>query len=153
MNKSIQDKSAEFMTMAGQEVRKSPYLNSEPKEKQLRVLLLLEEVLELAEASGVNLTVKGDKIDSENFKDIIDFSVDEKIDIVQVCDAIADIGYVLYGACNTYGIDFDKAFDECHESNMTKFIDGHRDESTGKWIKGPSYKPADFGKCVTEMYK
>jgi predicted HAD superfamily Cof-like phosphohydrolase len=135
---------AEFMEKAGQKVNYSPVGYLDSKTKELRVRLLLEEVLELAKASGVSIRSKsGDEISDDNFGDL-KFSTSEDLDMVEVCDALADITYVLFGAGCSYGIKISEAFEECHNSNMSKFIDGHRDENTGKWIKGPSYRVANF---------
>lgn len=62
---------------------------------------------------------------------------------VEIADAIGDLLYVVLGAACQHGIDIDPVFHEIHRSNMTKFIDGHR-RSDGKWIKGPSYTPANL---------
>lgn len=64
-------------------------------------------------------------------------------DIVEVADAIADMLVVVLGTAVAHGIDIQPIFDEVMDSNMTKFIDGHKD-SGGKWIKGPSYTPANI---------
>ena len=66
-----------------------------------------------------------------------------KEDIVEIADAIGDLLYVVLGTAVSHGIDIDPIFHEIHRSNMTKFIDGHR-RSDGKWIKGPSYTPANL---------
>lgn len=50
--------------------------------------------------------------------------------------------------CYDYQVALPLLFDEVHRSNMSKFIDGHKDENTGKWIKGPSYSPADIKSVV-----
>jgi len=63
--------------------------------------------------------------------------------IVEIADAIGDLLYVTLGTAVSCGIDIHKVFEEIHRSNMTKFIDGHRRED-GKWVKGPSYTPADI---------
>jgi len=63
--------------------------------------------------------------------------------MVEVADAIADLLYVVLGAACASGIDIEPIFDEVHRSNMSKFIDGHRRED-GKWVKGPSYTPANI---------
>ena len=42
-----------------------------------------------------------------------------------------------------YGIDMEPIHEEIQRSNMSKFIDGHLRED-GKWVKGPSYSPADI---------
>ena len=67
----------------------------------------------------------------------------EANDIVGIADAIGDLLYVVLGAACQHGIDIDPIFHEIHRSNMTKFIDGHR-RADGKWIKGPSYTPANL---------
>ena len=67
----------------------------------------------------------------------------EANDIVDIADAIGDLLYVVLGAACQHGIDIDPIFHEIHRSNMTKFIDGHR-RADGKWIKGPSYTPANL---------
>lgn len=64
-------------------------------------------------------------------------------DIVEVADALADILVVTLGCAVACGIDIAPVFDEVMRSNMTKFIDGHKRED-GKWIKGPSYSPANI---------
>ena len=67
----------------------------------------------------------------------------EANDIVDIADAIGDLLYVVLGAACQHGIDIDPIFHEIHRSNLTKFIDGHR-RADGKWIKGPSYTPANL---------
>jgi predicted HAD superfamily Cof-like phosphohydrolase len=64
-------------------------------------------------------------------------------DLVGVSDAIGDLLYVVLGAAVAYGIDLEPIFWEIHRSNMSKFIDGHM-RPDGKWIKGPSYSPANL---------
>lgn len=53
------------------------------------------------------------------------------------------IDLTLNYAINVQKLPIEEVFDEIHRSNMTKFIDGHRRED-GKWIKGPSYTPANL---------
>ena len=71
-------------------------------------------------------------------------------DIVEIADAIGDMLYVVLGAAVSHGLDIEPIFEEIHRSNMTKFIDGHMDEA-GKWIKGPSYSPANLGTIIERM--
>jgi NTP pyrophosphatase (non-canonical NTP hydrolase) len=71
-------------------------------------------------------------------------------DIVEIADAIGDMLYVVLGAAVSHGLDIEPIFEEIHRSNMTKFIDGHRAEN-GKWIKGPSYSPANLGPIIDRM--
>lgn len=108
------------------------------------VRLLLEEVLEFAEASGVEiLTKQGDNLDTEAMSGELTFSHTGKADLIEVADALADINYVSAGAAICYGIDMEPVDEEVQRSNMSKFIDGYRDEN-GKWIKGPSYTPVNL---------
>lgn len=68
---------------------------------ELRIKLLKEEVEEYAEAARSG-------------------------DLVEVLDALADIGYILAGTIINHGMQhiYDDAFDEVHRSNMAKLVDG-----------------------------
>ena len=68
---------------------------------ELRIKLLKEEVEEYAEAARAG-------------------------DLVEVLDALADIGYILAGTILNHGMQniYDDAFDEVHRSNMAKLVDG-----------------------------
>lgn len=72
--------------------------------------------------------------------------------IVGIADALGDLLYVVIGTAVTYGIDLEPIFQEIHRSNMTKFIDGHRRED-GKWIKGPSYSPANLEPILEQQIR
>lgn len=112
--KEAQQKVREFMQKAGQACPCSPVMPGR-KIEQMRFDLIEEELSELYSADN----------------------------IVEVADAIGDLLYVVLGAANAYGIDIEPIFNEIHRSNMSKFIDGHRRED-GKWVKGPSYSPANL---------
>ena len=68
---------------------------------ELRIKLLTEEVQEYAEAARAG-------------------------DLVEVLDALADIGYILAGTIINHGMQeiYDDAFNEVHRSNMAKLVDG-----------------------------
>lgn len=67
--------------------------------------------------------------------------------IISLADAIGDIVYVVVGTAISFGIPFDKVFEEIHRSNMTKAREGLKDEK-GKLIKGSSYEPPDIRKII-----
>jgi predicted HAD superfamily Cof-like phosphohydrolase len=76
----------------------------------------------------------------------------EKKDIVLIADSIADSLVVVLGTAVACGIDIEPIFDEIMRSNMTKFIDGHRRED-GKWVKGPSYTPANIAPLIQDQIR
>lgn len=126
------DDVVDFMTQFGQPTHSSPQtelLKDDSKLKAFRLSLIDEEVSELKEAC-------------------------EKNDFVEVIDACADIAYVLYGMCATYGIDFNKAFDIVHKSNMSKLCNSEEEaRDTVEWYKqndqrydSPAYKLCNDGK-------
>lgn len=147
--------SAEFMKAAGQTIAERPVRYADFNTRKLRVLLLLEEVLELAEASGVNIITRNNNVylGSDTFKNNLEIEDGGEFDVVEVADALGDILYVTYGAGNAYGIELNEVFGAIQDSNMSKFIDGHKDEETGKWVKGPSYTPVDLKAVIENQSK
>ena len=99
---------------------------SESALAELRIKLLTEEVQEYAEAvrSG---------------------------DLVEVLDALADIGYILAGTIINHGMQgvFDDAFNEVHRSNMAKLVDGKvlRRED-GKVMKPEGWQPPNLAQFL-----
>lgn len=126
MNK-MQEQVAEFMRKAGQTVREKPKA-IDIREWMNREALIKEELRELDRAMWA-------------------------ADIVETSDAIGDLLYVVIGTACTCGINIQPIWDEIHRSNMTKFIDGHMDPQSGKWIKGPSYSPANLKPIIDEQMK
>ncbi len=150
-----QSKIKEFMLLAGQDCPDSPTI-PDSATRQLRIKLILEELLELAEASGFDIVVKA--ADSTGFiKTKLDVNKVEFVpagepDIVEISDSVVDLEYVVLGAGLSYGLDLEPLFEEVHDSNMSKFIDGFRRED-GKWQKGPSYRPADLKPIIDSQVK
>lgn len=173
-----QDKVKDFMKVFGQDCPSKPVV-PDIKTRILRVKLLLEEVLELTEASGLKI------IDSMGFEfnkslltnpDGVQIVENDKIspNLVEVADALADISYVNYGAANAYGIKLEPVEDEVHRSNMTKLftleeISDLDQESfsskpvrtsgkcylvknkDGKVQKSPSYEPTKIGALIDQQ--
>lgn len=86
------------------------------------------------------------KLHTEEAVEELDQAFMEK-DIVKIADSIADSLVVILGTAVACGLDIEPVFQEVMRSNMTKFIDGHRRED-GKWVKGPSYEPANLAPIV-----
>ena len=85
---------------------------------ELRIKLLTEEVQEYAEAARAG-------------------------DLVEVLDALADIGYILAGTIINHGMQgiYDDAFNEVHRSNMAKLVDGKVLRRDGKVLKPEGWQP------------
>lgn len=64
-------------------------------------------------------------------------------DLAGIAKELADLLYVVYGTAVSYGIDIEPVFREVQRSNMSK-IGGYKRED-GKWVKPPTYSPADIG--------
>ena len=97
---------------------------------ELRIKLLREEVEEYAEAA-----LSGD--------------------LVEVLDALADIGYILAGTIINHGMQniYDDAFDEVHRSNMAKLVDGkvlRRDD--GKVMKPEGWQPPQLAQFLSLIH-
>jgi predicted HAD superfamily Cof-like phosphohydrolase len=95
---------------------------------ELRIKLLREEVEEYAEAARAG-------------------------DMVEVLDALADIGYILAGTIINHGMQhiYDDAFNEVHRSNMAKLVDGkviRRDD--GKVLKPEGWQPPQLSQFLKE---
>lgn len=104
--------------------------NLEPlKIRQLRVKLLFEELVELAEAGDVKETMVKlcEKHLSESYPDNGQPLMDgDNVNLIEELDAISDLQYVLDGKKITSGLFLvtDEAFELVHENNMSK---AHRD--------------------------
>ena len=77
---------------------------------------------------------------------------EEQDDYIGVCDALADMLYIIYGTAVSYGMPIDKVFAEVHASNLSKLdADGnpiYRED--GKVLKGPNYFKPDIARIVKE---
>lgn len=142
------DNVKDFCHKAGQPV---PTEKTYPtiKDRELRARLILEEALEMVEALGLEVFEEksGRKINSNELA----FECIGPLNHVEVMDAAVDLLWVgVTGPAVLCGLSdkLEECIAEVDESNLSKFIDGHRDEATGKWIKGPSYKPADIESII-----
>lgn len=63
-------------------------------------------------------------------------------DLAAVAKEMADLLYVTYGTAVSYGIDMEPIFREVHRSNLSK-VGGYK-RADGKWVKPPTYSPADI---------
>lgn len=136
----------EFMRAADQPVPDEPGL-PDMHTRQLRVRLIAQELRELAQAYGVRVT-----LDSNQPEDLITVVPEDRYtpNLRDAYDATLDIQYVTVGNGVAMGLDLQPGWEEVQKSNMSKFIDGHKAPS-GKWIKGPSYRPAQLQPIIDQQ--
>jgi predicted HAD superfamily Cof-like phosphohydrolase len=129
-----------FVLSSGQACPKHPTVPDEQTRK-LRIRLIAEELCELADALGVWLEI----IQLLSGEYVILTEIDKSAipNLTYAADATGDLRYVVTGTDCAMGIDGEPIDEEIHRSNMSKFIDGSR-RPDGKWVKGPSYSPANL---------
>jgi predicted HAD superfamily Cof-like phosphohydrolase len=74
-------------------------------------------------------------------------------DMVEVLDALADIGYILAGTIINHGMQhiYDDAFNEVHRSNMAKLVDGKAiRREDGKVLKPEGWQPPQLAQFLEE---
>ena len=99
---------------------------------EFRMKLIFEEVKELAE---VGFQLEGNIDQGETYVLMQDF-------LKELCDVV----YVLKGTAVSFGLDFDKAYNLVHKSNMSKLPVVKCEH--GKVLKGKNYKPPVLEECV-----
>ena len=120
MNNNWYNDVKDFHIAFGQRVGQSPLIPEDYNERDLRINLLEEEFKEYMNA-------------------------EEKNDITEIADALADIIYIACGTAVSYGIPLDEVFTEVHRSNMAKLVDGkpiYRED--GKVMKPAGWTPPDI---------
>jgi len=138
---------AEFMLKAKQATPLFPTIPS-LEVRKLRARLILEEAMETVHALGFSIDA-GDSIIDLRIGDVVLFHKWPP-DIQLIADGCADLKVVTVGTELACGINGKPVFDEVMDSNMSKFIDGHTRED-GKWVKGPSYRPANIERVLREQ--
>ena len=99
---------------------------------EFRMKLIFEEVQELAEAG---FQLEGNIDQGETYVLMQDF-------LKELCDVV----YVLKGTAVSFGLNFDKAYNLVHKSNMSKLPIVKCEH--GKLLKGKNYKPPVLEECV-----
>ena len=127
----------EFMRAASQPIPDEPGIPDE-RTRILRVKLIAQELRELAQAYGVRVMMDSNLPEADIF---IGPEARYAPNLRDAYDATLDIQYVTVGNGVAMGLDLQPGWEEVQSSNMSKFIDGHKGPD-GKWIKGPSYRPA-----------
>lgn len=126
MKKTVEESVLEFHTKFGHLVNTTPTSEISETVKDLREKLITEEYNELLEALAAD-------------------------DLIEIADGIADLTYVLAGTAISYGIPYDRIFDEVHNSNMTKTpskaYEGQKYGTVNP--KGPDFKRPQIASILT----
>ena len=129
MNNNWYNDVKDFHIAFGQRVGQSPLIPEDYNERDLRINLLEEEFKEYMNA-------------------------EEKNDITEIADALADIIYIACGTAVSYGIPLDEVFTEVHRSNMAKLVDGkpiYRED--GKVMKPAGWTPPDVAGVLKKSHE
>lgn len=133
-----------FMRLASQDVPATLTIPSEA-DRKLRAKLILEEAFELIE-KGLGIEVSQPQGSDYLEVDRLVYQCVGDVDPVEAMDGAVDSLWITTtGVAAIFGLTDKLAacIEEVDRSNLSKFIDGHRRED-GKWVKGPSYSPADL---------
>jgi len=144
MRTHFQQRVDEFMRKAGQELPSSPVV-PDLETRQLRATLIMEEVLETVRALGFSVTVT-----DEMGGPLVELKDEFYPSMKEIADGCCDVLVVTLGTLSACGMNDESLMTEVCDSNDSKFIDGHR-RTDGKWIKGPSYNPADIDRVLAEQ--
>jgi predicted HAD superfamily Cof-like phosphohydrolase len=70
--------------------------------------------------------------------------------MVEVCDALADLKYVINGFAVAFGLPLDAIYNEVHRSNMTKTGEDGKPiiREDGKILKGPNFQPPKIAEIL-----
>jgi predicted HAD superfamily Cof-like phosphohydrolase len=119
----------------------------EDKVVKLRVALPLEETFELAEASGYEVRLNGQKV---NYEDLELVRVGEPY-MEDVIDAFGDISVVTVGGLAAYGVADTPVLEAIDENNLLKKAGGRENPVTGKFEKSPDHKPPDINAVLLNL--
>lgn len=70
-------------------------------------------------------------------------------DLVAIAQEAADLLYVTYGLCLTYGIDLNPVFAEVHRANLAKTTGPRR--ADGKQLKPTDWQPPDVASVLAQQ--
>lgn len=130
----------EFMAKADQARPDRPTM-PDLATRRLRVKLVLEELLELAEAYGLVVLAAPDRIVHKDT--VLLEQTDAAPNLRDAYDATLDLLVVTVGTGVAMGTQLEPGWDIVHKTNMAKFNGGYR-RADGKWMKPPGWTPPDL---------
>jgi predicted HAD superfamily Cof-like phosphohydrolase len=143
--RSAADLTREFHDRFGRVVRTTP-TEVPADERELRVRLLVEELVELVFAMhGADPSDEAKQQVLAAVQDTLSCAQHGEVDLHEVMLETADLLIVTYGAALHYGFDADQAAQVKHASNLSKLGDDGRPVTRpdGKVLKGPNFRQPD----------
>lgn len=141
----LQARVADFHRACGLPVTSEPTVGT-PEQRELRVRLMLEEVLEFAKAAGVSVELNGFRIKGTAE---LKFWISHHANLVEMTHELADVQYVTSGTAVELGLPLPEAFSEVHAANMRKVgPDGKVVMVNGKVCKPEGWVPADVARVL-----
>lgn len=135
---------AEFHRVFGHPIANKPVVPTDDRVR-LRLALILEEAIELADAMGFYTDALREGVDYT-----LQFGQITEGDIIGIADALGDLDYVVNGAALEHGIPLPEVTSEIHRSNMTKLGPDGKPiyRADGKVLKSEGYEPPRLEKVL-----
>jgi len=145
----------EFHEAFGHPVRFEPHVPPARAELELRIRMLAEELVELANACGVQLQVNSTDPREDHQVSVMSIRVHGdafpfRYDPVEAADALGDLRYLVDGGNLICGFPGNLVLAEIHRSNMSKLgADGYPVlRADGRIMKGPGYFKPDIRRVL-----
>lgn len=113
-------------------------------DRELRICLLMEEVLELAKAMGVDILHNKVPL----VLDLMEFTGHSVFSMEGVLDGLADVSVITTGIMVSMGYTDDDVTWIVDQNNLLKIDTGHKDTVTGKWTKAADHPTPDFSSLI-----
>lgn len=141
----------EFHEAFGLMVRDVPDVGA-ADERELRVRLMLEEVLEFAKAANVRVAFMGANITSIEHLHIHSTPFGRP-NLTAMAHELADVAYVTHGTAVQLGIPLLACAEEVHSANMRKLGPDGKPiiDERGKVRKPDGWRPADVGAVLKRL--
>lgn len=139
---------ADLMWLADQEIPSVPGIPS-AKIRELRAKLVLEETFEFLASNGTEVRLEGEADDCApiDYK-MLCVRTNDKVDLVEVVDGLADMSVVTTGTFIAYGVTDTTVLEEVDANNLRKFGPGGYKREDGKWMKPPDHRPPEIERVL-----
>jgi predicted HAD superfamily Cof-like phosphohydrolase len=150
MSTQHQQRIAQFMAKAGQELPSEP-ITPTLSMREFRARLILEEALEtITRGLGVTVLLNPGATTLSHVNEIT-LKANLPFNIIETVDGCADISVVTIGTLCAIGVKDDPILREVDLANLRKFGPGACRRADGKWMKPMDWKPPALADILVEM--